>query len=198
LGIQLLKNFELQGTLPLNTDQGLSPWTLLGAVPPDPRFSLFLCLVEIKSWLRPWLMAESAYTLQWAPLSTRIAPSHGDHLDLPCNTMLSAQTSPQPKRHLDRFSGLCTDDRGVSLYFTMAWLFSLKIVPSHVGIWTSFNTWFIWPTRVCNTNGNLIASAIFAGLTDWKSDRKTDRPCYSVRCAAKQLTKCTNKPYAIV
>jgi len=31
------------------------------------------------------LTAESAYTLQWAPLSTRIAPSHGD-LDLPCNT----------------------------------------------------------------------------------------------------------------
>jgi len=112
--------------------------------------------------------------------------------------MLSAQTSPQPKRHLDRFSGLCTDDRGVSLYFTMAWLFSLKIVPSHVGIWTSFKTWFIWPTRVCNANGNLIASAIFAGLTDWKSDRKTDRPRYSVQCAAKQLTKCTNKPYAIV
>jgi len=32
------------------------------------------------------LMAEHAYTLQWAHLSTRIAPSHGDHLDLPCNT----------------------------------------------------------------------------------------------------------------
>jgi len=27
--------------------------------------------------------------------------------------------SPQPKRHLDRFSRLCTDDRRVSLYFTM-------------------------------------------------------------------------------
>jgi len=31
------------------------------------------------------LIAESAYTLQWAPLSARIGPSHGD-LDLPCNT----------------------------------------------------------------------------------------------------------------
>jgi len=27
-----------------------------------------------------------------------------------------AHASPQPKRHLDRFSRLCTDDRGVSLY----------------------------------------------------------------------------------
>jgi len=30
--------------------------------------------------------------------------------------MLWAHASPQPKRHLDRFSRLCTDDRGVSLY----------------------------------------------------------------------------------
>ena len=33
-----------------------------------------------------------------------------------------------------------------------------------------------------NANGNLIVSAVFAGLTDWQSDRKTDRPRYSVRC----------------
>jgi len=31
------------------------------------------------------LTAQSAYTLQWVPLPTRIALSHGD-LDLPCNT----------------------------------------------------------------------------------------------------------------
>jgi len=81
-------------------------------------------------------------------------------------TMLSAQTSPQPKRHLDRFSRLCTDDRGVFLYFTMVCLFCVKIAPSHVGIWTSFNTWFIGPTRVRNANGNLIVSVVFAGLTE--------------------------------
>jgi len=80
--------------------------------------------------------------------------------------MLFAQTSPQPKLHLDRFSHLCTDDREVSLYFTMVCLFSLKIAPSHVGIWASFNTWFIGLTQVRNANGNLIASAVFAGLTD--------------------------------
>jgi len=41
-----------------------------------------------------------------------------------------------------------------------------------------------WFTRVRNANGNLIVSAIFPGLTsvtDWQSDRQTDRPCSSVR-----------------
>jgi len=55
--------------------------------------------------------------------------------------------------------------------------FPLKIASSLVGIWTSCNTWFIGPTRVRNANGNLIISAVFAGLTsvtDWQSDRKTD------------------------
>jgi len=43
--------------------------------------------------------------------------------------------SPQPKRHLDRFSRVFTDDCVVSLYFTMVCLFPLKIAPSHVGTW---------------------------------------------------------------
>jgi len=64
--------------------------------------------------------------------------------------------------------------------------FALKIVPAHVGIWrfwTSCHTWFIGPTGVRNANGNLIVSAVFAGLTsvtNWQSDRQTDRPRYSV------------------
>jgi len=43
--------------------------------------------------------------------------------------------------------------------------FPLKIAPSHVGIWTSCNTWFTGHTRVRIANGNLIVSAVFAGLT---------------------------------
>jgi len=78
---------------------------------------------------------------------------------------LSAHASPQPKRHLNRFSRLCADDRGVSLCLQWFACFPLKIAPSHVGIWTSCNTWFIGPTRVWNANGNLIVSAVFAGLT---------------------------------
>ena len=74
-----------------------------------------------------------------------------------------AHASPQAKRHLDRFSRVYTDDRRVSLYWFAC--FPLKIVPFHVGIWTSCYTWFIGLTRVRNANGNLIVSAVFAGLT---------------------------------
>ena len=63
----------------------------------------------------------------------------------PAESKLSAHASPQPKRHLNRFSCLCTDDREVSVLFTMVWLFPIKIVRSDVGIWTSCNTWFIGP-----------------------------------------------------
>ena len=64
--------------------------------------------------------------------------------------------------------------------YCLEWLacFPLKIAPSHVGIWTVRNTWFIGPTRVRNANSNLIVSAVFAGLTSvthWQSDRKSDR-----------------------
>jgi len=148
----------------------------------------------------------------------------------------SVNSSPQPKRQMDRFSRFCTAYGTKCLYFTMGALiqqncpfppgiwtshvthdalrpcepttetarrsvqpclhrwpqsvpiwfacFALKIVPSHVGIWTSCNTWFIWPTRFRNANGNLIVSAVFAGLTsvtDWQSDRQTDKPRHSVR-----------------
>jgi len=67
--------------------------------------------------------------------------------------------------------------------------FPLKTAPSHVGISTSCNTWFIGPTRVRNANGNLIFSAVFLqGSLVWQThtatERPTDRPCCSVRCRA--------------
>ena len=77
--------------------------------------------------------------------------------------MLWAHASPQPKRHLDRFSSIFTDDRRMSLYWFAC--FPVKSFLSHVGIWSSSNTWFIGPTRVRNADGNLIVSAVFAGLT---------------------------------
>jgi len=59
------------------------------------------------------LTAETPYTLQWAPLSANIVPSHvgiwtSNHW---------ASPSQQPKWQHHRFSHFCTDDRGVSLYF---------------------------------------------------------------------------------
>jgi len=43
LDVQKPKSFQLQGGFaPCPPDQGLCPWTLLGAEPPDPRYRLAL------------------------------------------------------------------------------------------------------------------------------------------------------------
>jgi len=94
-----------------------------------------------------------------------------------------ARPSPQLKQHLDQFSHFCTDDRRVSLYFSMGRPFALKIAASHEGIWTPSNWWFPEPTRVLNPNGISIGSAVFAGLTgvtDIPTNRQTDIPLYSI------------------
>ena len=92
----------------------------------------------------------------------------------------SAHLSPQPKRHLDRFSCFCTDDRRVSPYFTMGCPF--KISPSHWGSEPLSNTWFLGPTQVLNPNGISIGSAVFAGLT-------------SVTDGQTTVLSCDNKPH---
>jgi len=98
---------------------------------------------------------------------------------LPSNMIPWAHRSPQPKRHLDRFSRFCTAHRRVSLYFAIGLLFPLKIVPSHGGSGTPSNTWFPGPTRVRNPNGISIGSAVFAGLTS-VTDRPTDHATRSI------------------
>jgi len=50
--------------------------------------------------------------------------------------LTQAHPSLYPKRHLDRFSRFCTDDRRVSLYFTMGRPFSPQNCPFSLGIWT--------------------------------------------------------------
>ena len=94
-----------------------------------------------------------------------------------------AHPSPKLKQHLDRFSRFYTDDRRVSLYFTIRRPPSQKYRHFPWGIWTPSNTWFPGPTRVLNPNGISIGSAVFAGLasvTDGRTDGPTDRPRYSV------------------
>jgi len=85
-----------------------------------------------------------------------------------------AHPSPQPKRHLDRFSCFCTDDRRVSLYFTMGRTFPLKIALPMGGSGPPSNTWFPGPTCVLNPNGSSIGAAVFAGLIS-VTERQTDR-----------------------
>ena len=60
-------------------------------------------------------------------------------------------------------------------------LFTLKIAPSWVGIWTPSNTWFLGSTRVSIPNGITISSTAFVGLTVM-----TDRPCCSI-CSNRLL-----------
>jgi len=102
---------------------------------------------------------------------------HGNvpqHLWTPIQHMIpTAHPSPQPTQHPYRFSRLCTDNRRVSLYFTMGRPFSPpKFAPSHGGIWTPSNTRFPGPTQVLNAKGSSIAAAVFAGLTS-VTDRQT-------------------------
>ena len=85
-----------------------------------------------------------------------------------------AHRSPEPKRHLDRFSRFSTDDRRVSLYFTIGRPFPLKIAHSHGDLEPPSNTWFPGPTQVLNPNGSSSGTAVFAGLTS-VTDRQTDR-----------------------
>jgi len=57
------------------------------------------------------ITAECPYTLQWAtPFPLKIAPSNGGSpIWTPSNTWFPGRDhpSPQPKRHLDRFSRFC-------------------------------------------------------------------------------------------
>jgi len=99
------------------------------------------------------------------------------HLWTPIQHMIpTARPSPQPKQHSYRFSRVCTDNRRVSLYFTMGRLFSPKNLPLPMGrSGPPSNTWFPGPTQVLNPNGSSIGTAVFAGLTS-VTDRQTDRP----------------------
>jgi len=64
--------------------------------------------ISIGSAVLAQLIAESPYTLQWAPLSPKIADTHGV-LDphLAHDSSGSPHPSPQLKRHLDRCSRFC-------------------------------------------------------------------------------------------
>jgi len=106
-------------------------------------------------------LRQCAYNLQWAPLSTRIALPMGD-LYLSCNTWCFG---PMPAHNANgtSISSAMFSQTAAECPYTWQWFacFPLKIALSHVGIWTSCNTWFIRPTGVWNANGNLTVSAVF-------------------------------------
>jgi len=93
-----------------------------------------------------------------------------------------AHPSPQPKRHLDRFSGFCRDDRRVILYFIMGRPSPPKLPIPMGGCGPTSNTWFPGSTRVLNLNGIYLDrfSRFLQGSLVWQTERQTDRPRYSV------------------
>jgi len=92
----------------------------------------------------------------------------------PSNMIPWAHPSPQTKRHLYQFSRFCTDDRRVSLYFTMGHPFPPSKLPLPMGgSGPPSNTWFRGLTCVLNPNGIWISSAVLPKLTS-VTDRPTD------------------------
>jgi len=89
------------------------------------------------------IMAESPYTLQWAPLSSKIALSHGD-LNLTHDSFgPSEYTAQTASRSVQPF--LHRWPQSVPILYNGTPL-PPKSAPSHGGIWTPSNTWFPEPT----------------------------------------------------
>ena len=115
------------------------------------------------------------------PFNSNFSPKIGCHGNVPQHLWTSMQhmistahPSPQPKRHLDRFSRFRTGDRRVPLYNTMGRPFSpSKLLLPMGGSGPPSNTWFPGPTRVLNPNDISIGSAVFAGFAS-VTDQQTD------------------------
>jgi len=93
---------------------------------------------------------------------------------LPC-----AHPSPQPKRHLHRFSHFCTAHRTVS-HFTMALLFPSKVqnCPLPWGIWTPIEYMVPWAHPSPQPKRHLDRLSRFCRAT--VTDRPSVKPRYSV------------------
>jgi len=83
--------------------------------------------------------------------------------------MLWAHASPQYRNGTSIGSAVFAQMTAECPYYGLP--VALKIVPSHVGIWTPCNTWFIGPTRVRNANGNLIVSPFLQGSLVRQTER---------------------------
>jgi len=93
-----------------------------------------------------------------------------------------SHTSPQPKRHLDRFSRFCRVHGRAFLYFTIGRPFLLEIAPSHGGSGSPSNTWFLGPTQVHSSESISIGSAVSSGLMDSARQTGHATPSVTVGC----------------
>ena len=92
-----------------------------------------------------------------------------------------ARPSPQPKRHLDRFSCFCTAHCRVLLYYTVGRPFHpVKITPSRRRSGPQYNTWFLGPSGSSTQTASWLVQPFLQGSLMWQTDQQTDRPRYSV------------------
>jgi len=89
-----------------------------------------------------------------------------------------------PKQQFDQFSRVCRAPAERPYTLPLSPL-SPQIAYYHGESGPPSNIYFLGSTQVCNPNGILIGSAIFADLMT-VTDRQTDRPCYS---------SCNNRPH---
>jgi len=124
------------------------------------------------------LTAESAYTLQWAPISTRIAPSHGG--SRPHLTQFLGPRQPKTQTALRSVQPfLHRWPQSVPILYNGSPVSSSKL-PLAMGIWTP---WFLGPTCVLNPNDNSIDATVLRESLVWltgMTERPTQRP-YSTR-----------------
>jgi len=91
--------------------------------------------------------AHGTYNGLFSPPQKKIAYCHGD-LDPHLIHGSLAHPSPQPKRHLDRLSRFCIDDRRMPQSFTTGRPSPSK-VPLPIGdLDPIYYIWFPWPTRM--------------------------------------------------
>jgi len=103
-----------------------------------------------------------------SPYTPELPLPMGD-LDLPCNTWCFRPMRVHNPNGTSIGSAVFTQMTAECLYFTMV---CLKIAPSHIGIWTSCNTWFIGPPK-CRTQMATWSFQPF--LQGWQTDRATER-----------------------
>jgi len=94
------------------------------------------------------------------PCPPKLPRPMGD-LDLPCNTWCFRPMRVHNPNGTSISSVVFAQMTAACLYFTMVCLFPLSKLPLPMLASGPRNTWFIAPTRVRNTNGNLIVSAVF-------------------------------------
>jgi len=105
----------------------------------------------------------------------KIAPSHCGIWTLMQFMIPWGPSEPQPKWLLDRFCLFHTDDRRVSLYFTMGCPFpsTPKNCPFPWGIWTPSNTWFLGPPESSTQTASQSVQPFSQGSLAWQTDRQT-------------------------